>query len=355
MSLSNAVGSYSGCDTSHSQIVQLDCDAEEVEGRLCRLVGEVLVKAGKNMQLLQFEQMALKKENTELKNRIVQLKMVYVAEWQATLEDYNAKMSVVSDKIRAIVERFRWVKEYFVDAGGQQLLDNVKNFYSSGLKENFYRVMGAVQVREEMDACLADKGCDSVYAKWLKLTSEKICAELVAYPEYPNTNGGAGQASDQILDQKLGEIPTQGLTTAIAHQTDLMVRKFARPRVGKYPSLENATAIMVAANSTLIEEKELMIKFHSRKVHALKCLFTFKFAENLEKARAAYGLTEKSIHSTDKFSHATDPLSEPLPLTDAKLKQAREGYIEEAKLIQGLVRSLISTLEAFIADYELND
>lgn len=354
MSLNNIVGRLNdsnGSDIFGSQIEQLDHDAEEVHDRVCQLVGEVLVKIGGNTQLLRFEQLELTKENIALKHQITQLKMVHLAEWEAVHQDFKAKMGVVSDKLKAIVDRFTWVKEFLLDPSIQQLRVNLKSITSNGSAvQGYHKATGIVRVRFEYDACLADEGCDSVFADWLKLTvDDGACAKKLDYPSYSRR----GEVINHIvpLPQENTRAVIVPLVSALTpNQTDLMVRKFTQLHVEKYQALETATATMRAANAVLRAEKAFMIEVHPGNLGTLKLLFAAKFMENLHKAQL-YRKTEESINSADRFRDAIDPRNEPHLLTDTKLQWVQEGYTQEAKLIQGLVIPLISTLEAFIAEY----
>ena len=327
--------------------------AEEVQDRVCQLVGEVLVKIGENMQLLRFEQLELTKENITLKHQITQIKMVHMAEWEAVHQEFKAKMGAVSDKLKAIVDRFKWVKEFFLDVNGQQLRINLRSIASNdSAVQGYYRATGIVQVRFEYDACLTEEGCDSIFAAWLKLTvdDETYAKKELDYPCFSRDNEAINQIVSLPQESKRAVIVKPLASALIPNQSDLMVRKFTQVHVAKYQALETATAAMIAANNVLREKKELMIEAHSRKLCALKLLFAAKFMENLHKAQLCRK-TEESINSTDKFRGSIDPYNAPHPLTDRKIQWTQEGYIQEGKLIQGLIMPLISTLEAFTAEY----
>ncbi len=343
--MASAIREFSGSlDAGLSlQIAQVDQDAANAQERMYQLVGEILVKIGEHIQTLRFEKLELAKENAALTQQTAQLKLMHEAEWDAVREDFIGKMGVVSDKLKAIVERFEWLKESLIDARGEQFLANVRNLDpNGGTLQGYYRASGMVGIRSQFDACLAYEGCESVNADWLQVTVyDGRCGGELRYPGYARRDVTAVPVQESASAAR-GVIP---------QPDDLMVRKFTQVHVEKYQALEAETAAMRAGNSVLQAEKDRMVEVHPANLRSEKSLFAVKFMENLQKARRQYAHYEKMMHHTDQFIGISDPRFASRPLEGVYLQWVQEGYVEEAKRIQGLMAPLIPMLEGFIVEY----
>lgn len=280
----------------------LDRKKQEAGARMFHLVFEVGLKIGKAIQTLQAEKLQLEFANRALENEITLLKSVHAAELSAAVDSHTAKIMMVIERMKSIVEKLALYKKKFE---GHHFSDTDILLFST-LQKNISKVS---------------------------------FEDLKHYPEYCDSRKDKVRLQEQTVISPLSE----ALILRQSEHNSLIEKPMRECEV-----LASEIAPLRAANLTLLDKKEMMIDFYGKYLAQInREKVEPRLKKILELVRSTYSRVQwEKLVKANPGIYSLRGLD---PYDIAYYTQLHQDTLnKKMRKIQEAMKVIISTLETFV-------
>jgi len=268
--------------------------------QLAKAIFNVGVEVGQNLQALKDEKARIASENRKLPQEIIQLKSIYVAEWDSTIRSLQQNMVAVGEKIERILKR---------------LIDSQKEAGHVHVKAHGLLCSGK---------CMASRRWQENFEALLKCTHKADYKLVEKYPvERPRSPERATARPESYA--------------IISYKIDAKVAKYAKEQLNACRNLEGEVALLRSPHSVLLQNKEAMMSHHYTRFRSLK-----------EKAIVSFNVILNGFLEIEKSMLEGLEMFDAKPHIFEKLWELKE-FCTEVKVIQDLIQPIILQLQDGIA------